>query len=106
MPVYESNIAEACFPEPEDHFGGEWTDDDDEEYDYWEFLYSLVLRLSTDSLADRLRALELMRRAIHEWLDAVYADDDLDVDYPPAFAEDAGSGAATAPGSNADGPTE
>jgi hypothetical protein len=106
MPVYESKLAEACLPEPEDDFVDDWTDEYDDESDYWDLVDSLLFALGTDSLADHMHELELLQLIIQEWL-AVLSDETdphtvdgyLSFDYPPAWVGEYDLGTATAPGS-------
>jgi hypothetical protein len=80
MPIYETDLCEMCIPESEDEIDESWTDDDDDGYDYWDLICSLLSSLETESLADRVQALEVVRVALYEWLGVLYDETDL----PPA----------------------
>jgi hypothetical protein len=69
-----------CIPESEDEVDESWTDDDDDGSGYWDLICSLLSSLETESLTDRLQALEVVRIALSEWLD-VFSDD---TEPPPA----------------------
>jgi hypothetical protein len=76
MPVFEVNLSEACLPDETEDFIEDWSDEDDDEYGYWDLIFSLLASMETANPADRAEALELVRVTLYEWIDALYEEAD------------------------------
>jgi hypothetical protein len=80
MPVHRSRLGDSCAPNPDDEFLLEfgWPVNDRPDSGYWELIGSVMRMLPPESLEEELRAVQLIRTALIEWLLSDTPNDEFD----------------------------